>query len=45
MLEFILTMVGLYSPDSDGAAPAVSRISSTMRLLASRAAAEWERGQ
>src|SRR3569833_954218 len=37
MLAFILTMVGLYSADSSGSAPAVMSMSSTMRLLASRA--------
>lgn len=37
MSVFIFTIVGLYSDDSSGPMPAVRRMSSTMRLLASRA--------
>lgn len=37
MFAFILTIVGLYSDESSGSMPAVMSISSTMRLLASRA--------
>lgn len=42
MSWFILTVVGLYSDDPSGSAPAVRRMSSTMRLLASRAGQECQ---
>lgn len=37
MFAFILTIVGLYSDESSGSMPAVKSMSSTIRLLASRA--------
>jgi hypothetical protein len=37
MSVFGLTIVGEYSDGASGSAPAVSKMSSTMRLLASRA--------